>query len=587
MSSEVHELRNQQSNREQNTDTMDKAIALLQQHKQEWTTVSVAQKIGYLKQLTYNTGKVAEEWAKAGCAAKGIPENSPLAGEEWDSGPWSMLYALKRYSETLAAIEKTGYPNLKPEAVHVRRDGQVVVDVFPQSIYDKLLFNGITAKVWMQRGVTKENLRETMGVWYRQKEHTGKVALVLGAGNIASIAPLDVLYKLLAEGQTVLLKMNPVNDYLGPIFEKIFAPLIRDGFVQLAYGGVEAGKYLCAHSGIEEIHITGSAGTHDAIVFGAGEEQVTRKAHNDPANLRRITSELGNVSPTIVVPGPWSEADLRFQAEHIVTQKMHNGGFNCIASQVLILPQQWDKTEKLLQAIKDVVKTTPLRAAYYPGARQRFTAAQAAHPDMEILETTQDSVPRAMIHQKDYTQINDFCFQTEAFGSVLTETRLPGEDAASYIKNAVEFCNSVLWGTLGANIIIHPQTIKALNTQFDDAVATLKYGTIAINAWTGVGFLLTQAPWGAYPGHTLSDIRSGIGVVHNSLLFDKTEKTVIQAPFYPYPRSFANGAFTIFPKPPWFVTHKHAADLGKKLVQFELRPSIGKLPAIFIDALRS
>ncbi len=81
-----------------------------------------------------------------------------------------------------------------------------------------------------------------------------------------------MLYKLLVEGQVCVLKMNPVNDYLGPFLEEAFGNLVRDGFVQLVYGGADVGDYLCHHPGIDEIHITGSAATHDAIVFGSGEE---------------------------------------------------------------------------------------------------------------------------------------------------------------------------------------------------------------------------------------------------------------------------------------------------------------------------
>jgi acyl-CoA reductase-like NAD-dependent aldehyde dehydrogenase len=132
----------------------------------------------------------------------------------------------------------------------------------------------------------------------------GKVALVLGAGNIASIAPLDVLYKLIAEGQVCLLKMNPVNDYLGPFLEEAFRSLIAQGFVRIAYGGADVGAWLANHALVEEIHITGSARTHDAIVFGGGSEGAARKAKDEPVNRRRVTSELGNVSPTIVVPAP-------------------------------------------------------------------------------------------------------------------------------------------------------------------------------------------------------------------------------------------------------------------------------------------
>ena len=66
-----------------------------------------------------------------------------------------------------------------------------------------------------------------MAVFYKQPDPTGQVALVLGAGNIASIAPLDVLYKLIAEGQVCLLKMNPINEYLGKFMERVFAGLVQ------------------------------------------------------------------------------------------------------------------------------------------------------------------------------------------------------------------------------------------------------------------------------------------------------------------------------------------------------------------------
>jgi hypothetical protein len=37
--------------------------------------------------------------------------------------------------------------------------------------------------------------------------------------------------------QVVVVKMNPVNDYLGPLLRKAFAPLVEAGFVEFAYGG--------------------------------------------------------------------------------------------------------------------------------------------------------------------------------------------------------------------------------------------------------------------------------------------------------------------------------------------------------------
>jgi hypothetical protein len=44
-------------------------------------------------------------------------------------------------------------------------------------------------------------------------------------------------------------------------------------------------------------------------------------------------------SPVIVLPGGWSNADLKFQADLVATMRLHNGGHNCIASQVPVLPR--------------------------------------------------------------------------------------------------------------------------------------------------------------------------------------------------------------------------------------------------------
>src|SRR5262249_40105548 len=158
-----------------------------------------------------------------------------------------------------------------------------------------------------------------------------------------------------------------------------------------------------------------------------GPDAESRKAKNHPKNERRVTSELGNVSPTIVVPGPWTAADFEFQAEHIATMKMHNGGFNCIAAQVLVLPDAWAGTQPLVDAVKNTLRAIPNRKAYYPGAGQRQKDAVAAHPEAELLDEGAD-VPRTIVPSVPPDRRDDVCFRTEAFGGVLTETRLPGAD---------------------------------------------------------------------------------------------------------------------------------------------------------------
>lgn len=58
------------------------------------------------------------------------------------------------------------------------------------------------------------------GGMYKHKRFTcdeGRLAVVLGAGNQIPVVCSDILYKLIMDDSVVICKMNPVNDYLGPI----------------------------------------------------------------------------------------------------------------------------------------------------------------------------------------------------------------------------------------------------------------------------------------------------------------------------------------------------------------------------------
>ena len=162
----------------------------------------------------------------------------------------------------------------------------------------------------------------------------------------------------------------------------------------------------------------------------------------------------------------------------------------------------------------------------------------------------------------------------EAFCGVLAVTELDVTSPSGYLNKAVPFCNDSVWGTLSANILIHPKTEKTLGAEFDDALAALRYGTIGINAWAGLSYALVVSSWGAFPGHTMEDIRSGIGVVHNAFLLDHPEKSIFRAPF------------VIKPTPAWFADHSNLIELGVRLAEFETAPSWSKVPKVAIAALK-
>jgi acyl-CoA reductase-like NAD-dependent aldehyde dehydrogenase len=547
-----------------NFDRIDRAITSLQAHRDNWAQTSIPQRLEYLKSCLDRTLAVAEAWTIAACQAKGIDPESALAGEEWVAGPISTVRNIRLLMTTLQANGQ-----LSPPKVWQREDGQFVAEVLPANAIDRLLYLGYRGEVWIEPG-----MMPTQGQIYREPT-AGKVALILGAGNVSAIVAMDTLSKLFSENQVVIVKMNPVNAYVGEYLAQAFEPLIQAGFVQIVDGGVEVGEYLCQHPQIETIHITGSHQTHDAIVWGVNLiEQQECKAANYPRITKPITSELGCVTPILVVPGKWSKSDLTFQARQVASTIAHNASFNCASGQILVTSSGWAQRDEFLAAVRRELAAVPPRQAYYPGAQDRYQTFLDKYPQSEPLGTrTPEIVPWTIIPDVP-TVAGEYALTEEAFCGVLAQVSIESPSAADFLTKAVDFANDRVWGTLSCTVLIDPQTQKKYRSEFDQAIAKLQYGAIGVNIWSAMLFYLGSTTWGAYPGNTLSDIGSGIGFVHNSYLFDRPQKSVVYAPF------------RIFPTPIWFATHQNRLGMARQLLKFEADPTWQNLPGVVMAALR-
>ena len=171
---------------------------------------------------------------------------------------------------------------------------------------------------------------------------------------------------------------------------------------------------------------------------------------------------------------------------------------------------------------------------------------------------------------------DDICFNVESFCGQVAETALTAPSVEAFVDAATSFCNDVVWGTLGATLIVSPASQKdhAVAEAVDRAVADLRYGSIGVNIWHGLSFAMGCTTWGAYPGHPRTDIQSGTGVVGNAAMFDRPQKSVVRGPF----RSR--------PKPPWFATAPEAYDVMRRFVAFEAEPSAARIPGLLLAAMR-
>ena len=552
-------------------DALDRMLDALDRRKHDWARVPIERRAALLRTCVDGVLAVADEWVARSLAAKGIDADSSLAGEEWISGPMVTL----RYLRLLAdALDREGAP--RPAAMRCGPDGQAVAQVFPYDGYDHVLYAGIEAEVWIEPGQLP-----TQGRPYRERvagrDVAGRVGLVLGAGNVSSIAPTDVLYKMFVEDQVVLLKMNPVNAYLGPLLRRALGCLVDAGFLELAYGGPEVGGWLSRHPKIEAIHLTGSDRTYDAIVWGSTlEEQARRRAEQRPAVDKPVTAELGCVSPVLVVPGRWTAAEIDFQARQVASMVAHNASFNCNAAKVLVLSSCWKQRGDFLAAVRAALADTPSRRAYYPGALERYQRFLERYPQAVPLSGGGSGIVPWTVIPDVPAREGEYALNTEAFCGVLAEVTLEAGrigDPAAFLAGAVSFVNERVWGSLSCTVLISRATRAALGEGLDRAVAALRYGGLGINVWPGVLFGFGVTTWGAFPGHTPDRIGSGVGVVHNSLLFDHPQKSVARA------------SSLLFPKPPWFADHRNLAAVGRGAAHFEAAPSLFKLGRLGLSAV--
>ncbi len=555
---------------------LDQMIRRLQDGSRGFARLSLPERISLARSMQAGYLAIARESVAAACAAKGVALGTSAEGEEWFN-PWSVVRHLRLVAEALTALARKGNTPIGPVSRTV--DGRLAVQVFPVSPVDRVLFPRITTEVHLATGQTEEEMTRSRARWYKSEPLESGPVLVLGAGNMSMIPAMDVITKLFNEGKVCLLKMNPVNAYHGPFIETAFAEPIARGFLAVAYGGAEEGAHLVQHPGIAEVHLTGSDRTYDAMVWGpAGPERELRKARNTPALTKPVTAELGNVSPVLVVPGPYSDKELSFQAEAIAGAVITNASCVCTTPRVVLSPSGWSGRERLMAGLERIFTAAPVRSAYYPGADERWRKLTRGRTELHLLGSAgEGELPWTLLPDLDHEDTEEPAFAFEPFCPVLSEVAVGSDDPLEFLTRAVEFANQRLWGTLTASIVVHPQTMAdpSLGPAVETAITQLRYGTVAVNGWAGLSYSLTSPPWGAYPGSSPADIQSGTGWVHNTPMLERIEKVVLRHPV------------TSMPKPASFPSHRTVLPLMQRLTAFEERASWTKLPGVIAAAMRA
>jgi aldehyde dehydrogenase (NAD(P)+) len=554
---------------------LDESIARVRDGAAKLLRLSLDDRVALARAMQAGYLAIARDSVQAACAAKAISLGTPLEGEEWTTGPWMVVRHLRLIQQSLLGLKHVG--NTPVGERGRTTDGRLAVQVFPAGTIDGTLFKGVRVDVHLQAGVSEQELDATRGAFYKGKTHGGRVVLVLGAGNVNAIPSMDVISKIFNEGKACVLKMNPVNAYLGPLLERAYADAIRAGYLAVVYGGGEEGAYLAGHAGVDEIHLTGSDRTYDQLMWGpAGAEREARKRDNRPISSKPITAELGGVAPVLVVPGPYSDKELAYQAEDVASGLTFNASFDCNANRVVVLPRGWARRDQFLQLLRAALERAVDRQPYYPGAQERL-ARFSANRGTRHGGKASGSLPWTLVPQLDASAGAEPLFREESFAPVIAETAVGSADPVEFLDEAVRFANERLWGTLSADLVVHPRTMKDPTTAaaVERAIQGMRYGVVTVNAWSGLPFAFASPPWGAHPSSTPADIQSGAGWVHNTPMLEGIEKAVMRHPI------------TAMPKPAYSLSHRSAHSLMARMTALEERASWAKVPAVFAAAMRA
>ena len=364
--------------------------------------------------------------------------------------------------------------------------------------------------------------------------------VVLGAGNHCFLSAVDCLHGLFVKNSVVFLKHHPLRGHQDSILRRILQPLIDRGYFDSERdSGLARTREIVYHPAVSRVHLTGGKATHDAIVWGDNPQQPPRQ---QPLLQAEMTSELGCVSPWIVAPQAWTDAQLEHQVQHLFGSMYSNAGANCNSPKVVIMTRDWPHAADFCRKLVREMERAPPPVAYYPGTTERWNRFRQAYgqakeygdvslkaiqqrglqPNATVLPWLVVDDIQVDLSTKEGRQraANEYAFRHEPFAPVVTIVYVDS------LETAVTLSNEYLFGSLSCSLIAPDTT----DDRVEQAIADLKYGSVAVNTWAAMCYAPSGGcTWGAFPGETLDNVESGIGQINNYFFIPGVEKSVLRS----------------------------------------------------------
>ena len=562
---------------------LDRAVAAVREKAREFARMPAKQKQTLLGSVVPRIGRVARAWVDAACRAKGISATAPVSGEEWLGGPMTTARNARLLVESLAQIAEKGRPQLG-RGVRTRPDGRVEVSVFPTSGFDGVLQRGFTGDVLMEPGVDAAAAARAPGELLPEERSGGQgLRRARRRQRVAHSRPWTPSTRCSSRARVRAQDEPGQRVGRARSSSRRSRRSYRRGFLRVVYGGGEVGAYLVEHTGVDDMHITGSDRTHDLIVWGPpGPERERRKARE-----RSAAQEADHVRARQRQPGrhrarcTTRDDELWFQARNVATM---------VAQQRLVqLQRRQDADHRRGLAAA--------RARSSPGRRRRSARRRRARPTTRARAIATSSSPadatasrsfgaepagRARrgrsIRDVDAAAPTNRSSGPSPSAASSRETSVGSADPVEFLAEATRVLQRAAVGHAqrlhrhrSARARATPRSRRALDRAI--ARSALRHASPSTTGRRSC-YGSASPPWGGHPSATLADIQSGLGWVHNTFMLEGIDKAVLRGPL------------VVSPKPAWFYDNAVCHLLGERMSEFEAAPTMWKIPGIAMTALR-
>ncbi|HMG40816.1 MAG TPA: aldehyde dehydrogenase family protein [Acidimicrobiales bacterium] len=353
----------------------------------------------------------------------------------FDQGPWRSLGLDDRITRLAAFAELLDERSGELTWLQIGETGG------PRSFVERAT-QGIGARAREEIATARATMRPEI------RDGRGGPTLVLQApvGVVAAIVPwnapvgllLNKLLPALLAGCSVVVKAPPE----APLTSFVIAQAAHEagfppGVVNVLVGGVEVGRRLVGHAGVDAVSFTGSVAVGSEIGAVCGRQ------------VKRAVLELGGKSPAIVL----DDADLDVCVPLLVERGLANNGAVCFATtRILALADVYDAlAERLVSAVQALRIGDPYDPSTDIGPL--ITRGHRAAVEDRIASAVREGAA-LLVGGERPAQLEEGWFlapavlavhnrmeiaQREVFGPVLTLIRCPDEAEAIRLANESDF----------------------------------------------------------------------------------------------------------------------------------------------------